>query len=258
MEQYPKPIRFVIQCLQYVWFAWAALVFTVTGLVAALCYFLIFNTFSGKKAQRYTFVVTKIWAKVLLFFLLVRIKTEGQEQLDPEGSYVMVSNHLSAFDIPVCMHSCTVPFSFLAKIEADRIPIVGYLARHMHLYVDRKSAQSRQESYVRMVKHLQAGKSIHIYPEGTRNKTQAPLLPFHDGAFRLAIETQRPIVVLTIVGSNRVMGRQDAFQMTPGTVYCLWSSPISTEGLSLNEVDYLKEKARNIILHNLANAEAWT
>jgi len=234
-----------------IWFVWCALMFLFTALAALVAYLFIFNLFRYEKAYRYSFYVTKFWGKALTALMGVKMRVEGAEKLDPTQSYVIISNHQSAVDIPLCMAACPVPFSFLAKIEADKVPVVGYLARNMHIYVDRKSEQSRQESYSRMQKHVLGGKSIHIYAEGTRNKTDELLTKFYDGAFKLAIETQKPLALLTLIGADKTVNPRESFKASPAFVYCLWSEPIPTEGLTLDDLDMLKEKAYNQIWQHL-------
>lgn len=251
--------RFINSAFQHIWCLWAAVVFLATGIVALVAYVIIFNFFSRERAYKYTFYVTKMWGRSILALVLIRVRTRGARKLlggNDGGAYVLVSNHQSAMDIPFCMSSCPVPFSFLAKAEVDKIPIVGYLARNMHVYVDRKSEQSRQESFERMRRHIGEGRSIHIYVEGTRNRTNEPLTKFHDGAFKLAIETQRPIAVLTLNGAARVFNPREAFKACPGVVDCLWDEPISTVGLTLEDIPMLKEQVRQRMLRNLGALEA--
>ncbi len=241
-----------------IWFVWCALMFLFTALLALVAYLFIFNLFGYEKAYRYSFFVTKFWGKALTALMGIKMRVEGAEKLDPKQSYIIISNHQSATDIPLCMAACPLPFSFLAKIEADKIPVVGYLARNMHIYVDRKSEESRQESYLRLQKHVLGGKSIHIYPEGSRNKSSELLTRFYDGAFRLAIETQKPIALLTLIDADKTINPRESFKASPAFVYCLWSEPIATTGLTLNDLDALKEKAyrqiwQHLHAHKIAN-----
>lgn len=249
-NNYPFPLWILAGILQRIWFCWHIVIFVVTGIVATLIYFLIFNLFPKEKAYRYTCVVTCYWGWIWFVLSGVRVKTEGFTKIDPSKPYISVSNHLSAFDIHTCSISSPLYFSFLAKIEVDKIPFIGYLARNMHVYVDRKSVESRQKSLERMVNHLQAGRSIHLYVEGTRNKTEQPLKSFHDGAFRLAIETQTPLYVATIIGSNQIMNSKE-FRAMPTKVRCIWEEPIITAGMTLDDVDKLKEMVRAKMMSHL-------
>jgi len=92
--------------------------------------------------------------------------------------------------------------------------------------------------------------SVILFPEGTRNRTQKPLLDFKDGAFRLAIETQLPIAVLTILNTKDFLPA-GKFGLKPGTINARWNEPLQTKGLNLKDVPMLKEKARDMLLKNL-------
>ncbi|WMX14460.1 MULTISPECIES: 1-acyl-sn-glycerol-3-phosphate acyltransferase [unclassified Aureispira] len=254
----PAPLRAIVVFMQRLWFAWCCLATLLIGVVALVCYIFIFNFLSGKKAANAAYFVTKWWGKTLLAAMLVRVTSEGLEKIDPEaGAYVLVSNHLSVVDIPICMSTAPVPFSFLAKQEVDKLPIVGYLARNMHVYVDRKSKESRKQTLERMKAHIDSGHSIHIYAEGTRNKTNELLQDFYDGAFKLAIETQQPIVAMTICDSDKVSTPKKPFLGSPAWVHCIWDAPISTKGMTVeNDLEHLKTIVRERILHNLERYHA--
>lgn len=254
----PAPLKALSTIIQRIWFAWCCLITLLIGIFALLFYFLIFNFCSDKKARKYAYVVTKYWGKSLLGGMLVRLTTEGSQKINiQDSSHVIVSNHASIVDIPVCMSSSPLQFSFLAKIEVDKLPIIGYLARNMHVYVDRKNATSRQQTYERMKAHLDKGHSIHIYAEGTRNKTKELLQPFYDGAFKLAIQTQRPIAVLTICGSDKVSSPKSPFLASPSHVHCIWDEAISTKGMTLeDDLERLKSIVYDRILYNLENYNA--
>ncbi|BDS15078.1 lysophospholipid acyltransferase family protein [Aureispira anguillae] len=253
----PVPLRAIVVLMQRIWFAWCCLATVLIGLVALICYLFIFNFLDEKKAPYAAYVVTKWWGKSLLAAMLVRVTSEGLEKANHEGqAYVLVSNHLSIIDIPLCMSTAPVPFSFLAKQEVDKLPIIGYLARNMHVYVDRKSKESRRQTFARMKKHIDSGHSIHIYAEGTRNKTNELLQDFYDGAFKLAIETQQPILALTICGSDRVSTPKKPFLGKPAWVHCVWDEPISTQGMTLDDLEHLKTIVRERILHNLESYHA--
>ena len=254
----PAPLRALAIIMQRLWFAWYCMATLLIGLVALVFYFVIFNFIPAVKAKKYAYFVTKYWGKSLLAAMLVRLTSEGTEKVDSkEESYVIVSNHASIVDIPVCMSSSPLQFSYLAKIEVDRLPIIGYLARNMHVYVDRKSLGSRKETFGRMKAHLDDGNSIHIYAEGTRNKTDEMLLRFYDGAFRLAIETQRPLAVMTICGSEKVSTPKSPFLASPAHVHCIWDEPISTKGMTLEkDLKHLKSIVRDRVLYNLEQYHA--
>lgn len=236
-----------------IWFLWVLLWFLFTGIVATIFYLIIFNFFDISKKYESSYFITKLWGKALLFGMGVIVKSYGKDNLDKKQKYIIVSNHLSMVDIPISMSSCPIPFSFLAKIEVDKIPFVGYLARNMHVLVDRKSTESRVKSLEVMNSHLNNKGSIHIFVEGTRNKSEQPLLKFHNGAFNLAVKSHFPIAVLVILNSEKIISPLKSFQASPGIVKAIWLEPISTMGYSEKEIPILSEIVREKMLDTLNN-----
>ncbi len=243
-----SPFYYIFLPLRVLCFVWLLLWFAITGIIALAFYVVIFNLFKGKRKVWATFYVTKWWGRFLMGGIGVFMRAKGIEHLDKNQTYVLVSNHLSMVDIPVCMSTCPVPFSFLAKKEVDNIPFVGYLARNMHVYVDRKSPESRAESLERMRRHLEEKSSIHLYVEGTRNKSKEPLLKFHKGAFSLAVETQKPIAVMVIIDSDKSMNPHYSFQAAPALPFAVWTAPISTQGMTESDIPALMQEVRERML----------
>jgi 1-acyl-sn-glycerol-3-phosphate acyltransferase len=227
------------------------LLFLVTLLITFIIYVIIFTTFPKHKAPHAAHRVSQVWAIAVFAVFFLRLKVKGKELIDPKGSYVFVSNHRSQLDIPAIARACRNTFRFLAKAELTKIPLLGYIIKKLYLTVDRKNAQDRTRSMEIMKRSLKDGISVVIYPEGTRNRTDAPLLDFRDGAFRLAIEAQAPVAVLTILDIEKVNSAKDPFVICPGTIHAVWSKPIETKGMTLEDVPALREQVRQIMIQQL-------
>ena len=91
------------------------------------------------------------------------------------------------------------------------IPLFGIIYKRGSVLVDRKNEQSRKESFGKMKDVLRMSLHMCIYPEGTRNKTKDPLQRFHDGAFRLAVDAQKPIIPALIFNTAKVLPRKTFF-----------------------------------------------
>ena len=243
-------LRGISNFFRTIWAIWATIGFFLSGLVTVIAFFFIFKFSSEEKAYYRGWKMSRWWVSMILLFPLVRYRTIGKEKIDKNQNYVFVSNHLSMMDIPVSLLASPVPTSFLAKVEVDKVPLIGYITRRGHVYVDRKSATSRYKSFMNMKEHLEKNRSIHIYVEGTRNTTDQPLKEFHDGAFKVAIMTQKPIAVLTLKYAHAIVGK--GFKVRPGKITAVWAEPISTIGMTDADIPALKEKVRNIMLDNLA------
>lgn len=234
-------------------FAIYALLFLfITVIVVVPLYLIIFNTFSRSKAPHAAHRLSQIWAKVLFIAFFIRLKIKNKELLDPKAAYVIVSNHSSQVDIPLLARACRNTFRYLAKAELTKIPLLGYIIKNLYLTVDRQSRQDRSRSIELMKQSLSEGISVAIYPEGTRNRTNELLLEFRDGAFRLAIEAQVPLAVLTILNMPEVNSAKDPFVLCPGRLYAVWDV-IETKGLAPEDMPALKERVRLMMKEHLQN-----
>ena len=187
-----------------------------------------------------------------LYFLLIfiRVKVRNRRVLNPNQSYIIVSNHVSPVDFMLNAMAFPRAYKYLAKKELTKIPIFGIIVKRLCVLVDRADAASRRKSIQYLQKTLKEGYSVFLYPEGTRNQSDEPLQSFQKGAFRLAIQTGTPIAVQTIVGIERISGKGD-FNLRPGKVDVVWSAPIETAGLTLTDVPQLEAAVRDAMLASL-------
>jgi 1-acyl-sn-glycerol-3-phosphate acyltransferase len=221
--------------------------FAFSFLVMIPLYFLIFN-FGGKRAPVIAHKLSRVWAAFLLLAFFLKVRIRNKEYIDPKSEYVFIANHLSMLDIPVYAVACKNTFRFLAKAELGKAPLLGYVVRKLYITVNRGDKTDRAKSIEKMKKSLQEGISIFLAPEGTRNKTEEPLLPFRDGAFLLAIASGKPLAVLTILNSHEHLSPAHMLELMPGTIYAVWSKPVPTEGMTEKDIPELKEKVRNMML----------
>ncbi len=233
----------------------ALLVFMLSLILSSICYVLIFTLASKSKAphiaHRY---ISRNWAKLLFPAFGIRVKIRNAERIHPETTYVFAANHRSLLDIPAYAVACNNTFRFLAKAELTKIPLLGYIIRKLYISVDRKNKAARVKSMDNMLGSIKENISVFLCPEGTRNTSNDPLLPFHDGAFRLAIAAQVPLAVMTIKNSDRLLSPLHPIELSPGTLECIWSEPISTSGMTENDIPRLREKAREEMIRHLQNS----
>ena len=177
--------------------------------------------------------VVRHWARLYLGVPPVRLVVEGLENVDSSERYVVVSNHLSMFDIPTLFTVLPVNGRFLAKKELFRLPLIG---RAMHtigiVEVDRQSVGGSTRAAINdgVAIAAERGYSIIVFPEGTRSR-DGDLLPFKKGAFRIAIDTGLPILPVVIEGTDRI-SRAGTKVYHPGTAHVRILPPISTDGMT--------------------------
>lgn len=238
--------------LKTLWGIYGLVIFVTTLMLVIIAFFIVF-TFVPKKqapfvAHRF---ISRTWAASLFVLFGIRLKVKNRDFLKKEQTYVFVANHLSQLDIPAYAVAAKHTLKFLAKEELTKIPLMGYIIRNLYISVNRKDKFARAKSMENMISAIRDGISVFICPEGTRNKTNQPLLEFRDGAFRLAIQAQVPIVTLTLVNSGKLLSPLHPLELSPGTLKCIWSEPISTIGMTEEDIPALKQKVINEMLRNL-------
>lgn len=170
---------------------------------------------------------------------------EGTLPTDPRRPYVVVSNHESFADILLISH---LPWEmkWLSKAELFRIPVMGWM---MHLAGDiplkRGFGPSAVEAMARCREVLARRVSVMIFPEGTRSAS-GDMLPFKDGAFRLAIDAGVPILPLAVLGTRSALPKHDwRFNRSRAAVRVL--EPVDTAGLQPADAAALRDRVRQVI-----------
>ena len=197
------------------------------------------------------FFFARLWAKIILYGMGFYPKIEREQQIEKGRSYMLVANHASMTDIMLMLVICKNPFVFVGKKELAKIPIFGFFYKRTCILVDRSSSKSRFEVFKRAQARLNQGLSICIFPEGGVTDDHNVLLDeFKDGAFRLAIEHQIPIVPMTFV-DNRKRFSFNFFSGSPGRMRAIVHRFIPTTGLTLDDKKDLRDTVRQVIYHQL-------
>lgn len=129
----------------------------------------------------------------------------GLDKIDPAGTYIFMSNHVSNLDPAILMPLIPRRTSVLVKKELWRIPILSRAFDMASLVpVDRSNREAAIQSVYRAGEVMQQRINMMVYPEGTRS-TDGRLLPFKKGAFHLSAETGFPIVPVTMLNTFEMM-----------------------------------------------------
>ena len=99
---------------------------------------------------------------------------------------------------------------------------------------------------------LSKGISILIFPEGTQNRTSSRLQPFYDGAFRIAIETGKPILPLVVINAGKLMP-PNRFHIEPGTIKIIIGNEIQTNHLIMADTKKLRDDVYQAMDQMIAN-----
>ncbi|NNC69590.1 MAG: 1-acyl-sn-glycerol-3-phosphate acyltransferase [Flavobacteriaceae bacterium] len=207
---------------------------------------------SSDRFYKTFFKIAIFWGKTILFVMGFKPVVDYEQEIISDTSYMFIANHASLIDVMLMLSVMKNPAVFVGKKELRKLPVFGYVFRKTSIYVDRSSEKSRKEVYVRAQKKLDQGLSICIFPEGLVPEENVTLAPFKNGAFRLAIEHQIPIVPMTFYDVKKRFS-WTFFSGWPGKLRVKVHPFIETKGLTLDDMDALKEKAYNLIHDELVN-----
>lgn len=196
----------------------------------------------------------RVWAH--LFFPLVGmpilVRYESGKP-DPKQAYVFASNHFSYLDVASMMLIVDNYFAFLGKSVLKKAPLFGYMFAKLHIQVDRNDPQSRSKSLQRSYRALESGRSMVIYPEGGIRATHPPQMhpAFKDGAFRMAIRQQVPLVPISLLNNYLLLPDKKNMRLNPGAVRAVIHTPIPTKGLTEADVENLRHQVFETIQRTL-------
>lgn len=154
-------------------------------------------------------------------------------------------------DIPPIVLIAHQPIRILGKYEMVKVPVFGWIYRAAVILVDRRDSDTRSRSVRALKSALKHHISIFIFPEGTFNETKQPLKEFYDGAFRIAIETQTPIKPVLLVDTLDRLHYRGIFELTPGLNRVVYLEEIPVKGLTLKDIQSLKQKTYTIMENGL-------
>ncbi|MEM1333216.1 MAG: lysophospholipid acyltransferase family protein, partial [Actinomycetota bacterium] len=187
------------------------------------------------------------------------LKTSGTMPDDPRLPYVVVANHESFVDMVLLSH---LPFEmkWLSKSEILKIPFMGWMMRlSRDVRLVRGDAAATAAAMEQCRERLSRNTSVMIFPEGARSRN-SELREFKAGAFKLAIEGQHPILPLAIHGTRECLASDD-WRQHRATAEVRVLDPVPTEGLTLDDLDDLRDRVRTMIVEardELRREHGWT
>lgn len=211
--------------------------------------------FLGKKFSWIGYEFLWLWSWIFSMLTFIRYEFHGRENFRKGQSYIYVSNHTSFLDIPGIRLIIPGEFRPLAKKELKKIPVFGWILQSATVIVDRSSGESRKKSMEKLKKILVGdGLSILIFAEGTQNRTGDILQPLKEGAFRIAIDTQEPILPMVVVGAGPLMP-PGTIKLRPGKIKIIVAPEISTRGLTSENIPALKQRTYEIMKEMIERAD---
>ncbi len=196
---------------------WALFVFASTMFIFLWFYLICFFLPEPQKT-RWHRLVSRVWMFIFLTLSGCTFKVTGKSVFKQTENAIVVCNHNSLIDIPISFPFLPRANKTIAKKAFAYVPLFGWIYSFGSVLVDRSNDRSRRESFDKMRQVLNNGLDMLIYPEGTRNRTSAPLKSFYDGAFKLSIDTQKPIIPVILLNTKKILPAKPVMYFTPGKI----------------------------------------
>ncbi|GAB4138068.1 MAG: lysophospholipid acyltransferase family protein [Bacteroidia bacterium] len=245
-----------------VWKIFFVLNFVISLIVLYPVFFILLSRENWYPAA---FRIMRFWARWVVHIpgIAVRVKDENRNASIPQPC-VFVANHTSYLDIVISYIAIRNYFVYMGKAEIDKAPFLRIFFRDhlngskaMNIYVNRKSRSGSYTAFQRADEKLRKGISLFLYPEGTI-ESNGRLKPFKNGAFRLAISNQVPVVPVTFL-NNWTLLQNGGFLKSfgrPGIAEVIVHEPVPTKGLDEKDLISLRHQVREIIANDLKHYES--
>lgn len=234
--------------LHFLWGVGAAIsIFFMTVVLGTVCIALTLLTRQSWPPD----VIGGLWCRWILKLCGIHVDVEGAEHIDRSRSYVIISNHLSNFDIWTTFACVPAKIRFVAKKELVRYPIFGQaLALSDHIIIDRAKPEQAIEIINRQARErIGEGFCILFYAEGTRSR-DGKVHAFKKGGALLALQTGLPIIPMSVSGTRKFLPRGSAIIRPGGRVKIVLGEPIETAGLGVDARVELTERVRAVVVKN--------
>ena len=203
-----------------------------------------------EKDQRLSYRIPNFWGYLIYKINpLWKVNLIDLDHIDKEQGYVIVANHKSFADI-ICLHLLQRHFKWVAKDSLFRIPVIGWVMSLVsYIPLERNRHGSIKSTFKEATKWLHKDISVLIFPEGTR-RSASTLGKFKNGAFKLAIEAQKPVIPVLIYGSEQISERGSWLLSPRMSVTIRVLAPVSTEGLVATDFSQLRDRVHALLAEN--------
>jgi 1-acyl-sn-glycerol-3-phosphate acyltransferase len=248
-------MRYLLRPFQWIYCIYAAATFI--GIMLIIFPFVLLATSFGRiRGGNMIYHLCMLWGDLwfpLIFIWPQKIYETPHNRSKP---YIFISNHISYLDAAYLVKIFRQPVRPLGKVEMSKVPVFGFIYKHVIVAVDRSSPVNRAQSIRILQSILQKKISVLVFPEGTFNMTRQPLKDFYDGAFRLAIETQTALKPVLFLDTYSRLNYKSLFSLTPGKCRAVYLQEISVDGYAIEDAHKLKEKVFSIMENKLIEYNA--
>lgn len=229
--------------LRLVWGAAADVAVVLYTLVLAPPLLLV-SYLSPETAEKLAF----LWCRLVLWTAAAQVESLGRERLPERGSYILVANHQSYFDICALVLVLGKVPRFVTKRELAGLPLFGHAVRALRqIIIDRANPESAKRVIERAMRELPGGVQICFFAEGTRSR-DGHIGPFKKGAVALGLMTGLPLIPVSISGTWKFMPKGAKLVRPGGRIRIVFGEPMLTQGVAFERRDGLNDRLRDLIV----------
>ncbi|OMP80292.1 1-acyl-sn-glycerol-3-phosphate acyltransferase [[Flexibacter] sp. ATCC 35208] len=245
-------MKLLLRPIQWMYTIYASIMFI--GIMLLILPFIFLASFSGRiRGGNIIYYFLWFWSRTWFPAVGIIVKRIYKYDRTDKTPFIYVVNHSTYLDAALAVGVMRLPFRPLGKIEMQKIPLFGFIYKHAVVPVDRSDAQARSRSVRELIATIREGVSILIFPEGTTNDTDKPLTQFHNGAFRIAIETQTPLQPILYLDCKDRMPRSKLQRLNPGRCRIVYLPPVKVAGMTMDDLPVLKQQVFDIMEKELLN-----
>lgn len=223
---------------------------TVTGFVIHMVVVFLLKPIPSSDPEKRSIRLACWISWVGIHLIGCRIKVIGKENIPKGQPFIVVANHQSYLDIIVLMITIGQKIAFVAKEELLNRPILGWDIRTQgHIAINRAEGVKAMRQLKEIAKDIKKGKSILLFPEGTRSMT-TEVGEFKRGAFQLAVDANVPVIACTVSGTGNCLPK-NSFKLRAGKLCIQFHTPIDVSKLTGTDKEktlFLAKHTRNLII----------
>ena len=178
--------------------------------------------------------------KLLFKVMFIKVKVEGNTDIDSSKTYLLMSNHVSLFDVPLLKAYIPIYFKGVEAHHQFKWPFYGWLITRLEaIPIERNNIYSSMRSIRKANKILEKGTSIAILPEGTRTLT-GKMQSFKKMPFMLAKKAGVDIIPIGLSGLFKLKPK-GSWHITPSTITIKFGEVIKSEIVNELSVEDLRD-----------------
>ena len=216
----------------------------------------VIGKFNREKRDYSSLRIVQWGFKTILKMTSVQTTVIGEENI-PDEPVLFIGNHRSFFDILLTYSRCRRLTGYVAKKEMEHIPLLSTWMKFVYcLFLDRENPKEGLKTILTAIEYIKKGISICIFPEGTRNKgEELSLLPFKDGAFKIATKTGCAIIPISMNNTIAIFEKQFP-RIKKVHVVIEYGEPIYPDQLDKDTKRHIGDYVENVIRETIQkNAE---